>query len=843
MKAYKSTKQDVGKPALHALVVFLLSAGLMSISAAEVPQMVSYQGHLVNSVGDPIDSAVTITFSIYDLPEGGVVIWTETYASANVSDGWFNVTLGSINPLPDTVFADSERYLGVTLAGSTEMIPRTRLVSASYAHRVSSIDGAEGGLMTGIVEIGPAETEGDRLADPALIVRGNDADSVIISPVDDITIYSTNDAGDMTSLMTSSNKGGAMYVTATDVAKGTLRTMEISPGDSIVLRAIEATGENLILITADPGGAAMHVSATDVAKGLTRTVTISPRDSIVLSATESNGDQVFLITANPTGGAMYVTATDVAKGTQRAVEISPRDSVVLRATENNGDEVILITADPTGGAMYVSATDVAKDDPRAIQSTIAFNQDGVFIFDVAQSDTSAAFTTDGSILGDGRFVVGVNNVASGDSAAVSGGHDNTASGNGSAVLGGGDNLATGDYATIGGGRGNRAYGDSSFVGGGGSDDTLLANYALGPHCVVFGGKDNRAGANSGVAYSTVGGGLSNHALGKACVIAGGESNLIPDTCQYSAIGGGYHNTIEGDYCFIGGGNANGIYAYMGSILGGYQNSVYGYNGALGGGSENVVNGSYGFLGGGRSNECNGYAAVVGGGWGNRAHGRCSVVGGGGGYSQADSNSAAGDFSTVPGGTANQARGNYSFAAGRRAIVSSSHPGTFLWADSNDVDFNSAAAMEFAARSTGGVRFVTAIDGSGNPTAGVTLASGGGSWSSISDRNAKENFEEVNYQELLDRLAAIEMTTWNYKTQDKSIRHIGPMAQDFYEAFGVGEDDKHITTIDGMGVALAAIKGLCQENEEIRIKTSELSEMERRLARLRAVVQQQVTESQ
>ena len=52
-----------------------------------------------------------------------------------------------------------------------------------------------------------------------------------------------------------------------------------------------------------------------------------------------------------------------------------------------------------------------------------------------------------------------------------------------------------------------------------------------------------------------------------------------------------------------------------------------------------------------------------------------------------------------------------------------------------------------------------------------------------------------------------MTTWNYKSQDAAIRHMGPVAQDFYAAFGVGEDDTHITTIDADGVALAASQAL------------------------------------
>jgi len=58
-----------------------------------------------------------------------------------------------------------------------------------------------------------------------------------------------------------------------------------------------------------------------------------------------------------------------------------------------------------------------------------------------------------------------------------------------------------------------------------------------------------------------------------------------------------------------------------------------------------------------------------------------------------------------------------------------------------------------------------------------------------------------------------METWNYKAQDPSIRHIGPMAQDFYGAFSYGEDNKYINTLDADGVALAAIQGLYEVVKE------------------------------
>ena len=160
----------------------------------------------------------------------------------------------------------------------------------------------------------------------------------------------------------------------------------------------------------------------------------------------------------------------------------------------------------------------------------------------------------------------------------------------------------------------------------------------------------------------------------------------------------------------------------------------------------------------------------------------------------------------------------------------------MWADASDTDaflpfaFSSKATNEFAVRATGGVRFVTAIETNGAAAAGVSLAPGSGAWSSLSDRNAKENFTPANAREVLDKVAALPMTSWNYKTQEKSVRHLGPMAQDFHAAFGLGENDRTITTVDADGVSLAAIQGLnAKLEEEIKARDARITELERRLA--------------
>ena len=98
----------------------------------------------------------------------------------------------------------------------------------------------------------------------------------------------------------------------------------------------------------------------------------------------------------------------------------------------------------------------------------------------------------------------------------------------------------------------------------------------------------------------------------------------------------------------------------------------------------------------------------------------------------------------------------------------------------------------------------------------------------SDLNAKENFAPIDRHEILTRLANVSVESWNYKFQSPAIRHIGPMAQDFAAAFGVGEDDKHIGMVDAFGVAIASIQALYEMVQE---KEAKIIVLEQRLKEL------------
>lgn len=461
---------------------------LVAVVQAGVPELINYQGRLTDGSGSPFDTTVAIVFSIYDAPTLGGVYWQETQPAVTVTDGLFNVLLGSVEPLHDSVFRSHDRYLGVKVGDDPEVTPRTRLVSMGYAHRVSTVDGASGGEI-----------------------------------ISDVAI-----------------------------------------------------------------------------------------------------------------GAFHETA------------------------------------------------------------------------------------------GPGAFVAGSHNAA------------------------------TGDHATVSGGAYNKARGHFSTVGGGGAASPGDSNLASGD-------------------YSTIAGGYRHLTSGR-----------------FSTIGGGDDQTASGDWSTICGGKDNATTAQFGVVMGGGNNLASGE-----------------------------YATIAGGTFG----------------------VAAGHYSFVAGGSDNTTNGDYSFAAGRYATVSAVHDGALVLADGTALPFQSSAANEFAVRCTGGARVVTGIDGLGNPTSGACLTPGSGSWASCSDRNMKENFAAIDGDAILDALIDLPVSAWNYRSEPDGVRHIGPMAQDFYRAFGLGADERHITAIDAEGVALTAIKELHRRMaDELAAKDRELADLRAELMKMQAALNRLASEN-
>ena len=323
--------------------------------------------------------------------------------------------------------------------------------------------------------------------------------------------------------------------------------------------------------------------------------------------------------------------------------------------------------------------------------------------------------------------------------------------------------------------------------------------------------------------------LESNTNGAPNIIAGSSANYVSNNVVGATIAGGgttnysgysLTNSVTADYGAVGGGLGNTASGWASTVGGGFQNKARGTYATVGGGFANTPSGEGSVVAGGSGNTASGGASIVAGGSDNTASGRDSTVAGGG------SNTASGYASTVAGGYNNFAIGDFSFAGGLHAKALGN--GSFVWSDANPDNFGYSGDNKFQVRASGGVWFYANAAAS----VGVYLPPGGNAWAATSDRNAKENFHAVDPQEILTKVAALPVLDYNLKSQDPSIRHLGPMAQDFYAAFGLGEDDKHITSVDADGVALAAIQGLNQklETEATALRT-ENAQLKARLERL------------
>ena len=118
--------------------------------------------------------------------------------------------------------------------------------------------------------------------------------------------------------------------------------------------------------------------------------------------------------------------------------------------------------------------------------------------------------------------------------------------------------------------------------------------------------------------------------------------------------------------------------------------------------------------------------------------------------------------------------------------------------------------------------------------------------------SKENIIPVSAEEILAKVAGLPMATWTFKYDPQSGRHLGPMAQDFRAAFGLGNTDSGIFTVDADGVALAAIQALAAEDgrqrsedgkqkSEIESLKKQNEDLQRQVDELRALVQQLSTQ--
>ncbi len=160
MDAFRLRFHALQHSPISLLLILLLTTGLSTLSvSAQIPETVSYQGHLVGEDGrSASDGIYQIEVLLYDKPEGGSPLWSETHR-AYLSGGVFSLSLGSLNPL--SLPFDRPYWLGFSVAGDVEMTPRTELASSPYAFRSAVAGSLEGGAVSSINGIdGPVRIVG-----------------------------------------------------------------------------------------------------------------------------------------------------------------------------------------------------------------------------------------------------------------------------------------------------------------------------------------------------------------------------------------------------------------------------------------------------------------------------------------------------------------------------------------------------------------------------------------------------------------------------------------------------------------------------------------------------------
>ncbi len=824
--------------------------GVIQTTASTVPRLVSFSGVLKDAAGKPVTGPVSVTFSLYAEQDGGSPLWSETQVAEADAQGSYTVHLGATNPagLPLELFTTgAARWLAIQTPDQAES-RRVLLVGVPYALKAADADTLGGKPASAYVTLeqqaasaaSGTETQAVNQANPtgmmrALAPAGNapTACSAVTSDgtamVNRIALFTTPCNIEQSPLLAVGGKVGLALATP-------FAYLDVAPTTTATSSSPTVTGQALRgSITVNPSsassgiyegvrGQALDTGATNAVgqlKGFTSyTESVSDQNVGVLYGSYSQSQ------VSKTGGYAVEAYGTYASAVETAGHLTTGYGLFAQAegAMTTGFGVYSSVGaygsgkPATGYGVYVAPLSVTGTSFGLYQG--GANDKNYFAGNVGVGTTtpSALLEVNGTAKFDGAvtFAGGetdtgnittagqlVSTVATGTAPLQVSSTTQVANLNASLL----DGLSASAFATTGANTftGNQTINASLSLTGSINSALTLQGSVTDP---------NSGYTSSNVIAGYIGNAVTNNATGATIAGGGGSpgqgfaSNIVSD--DFGTVGGGVINVA-------GKGNGTGFAATVG---GGYLNTASGMEATVGGGHANTASSVDSTVAGGESNIASGALTTVAGGNFNTASGADSTIAGG------EDNTASGTFAMVAGGVENTASGDGSFAAGQYAYATDS--GSFVWCQQNGSQCTSSGTNSFVVSVNGPIYF---YDGTGG--AGCYLSANSGSWTCSSDRNLKSNIVSIDSRSVLKRVAQMPISQWSMKADSGGHKHIGPMAQDFYSAFGLGDTDKYIAQGDAQGVALASIQGLYQEvqekEERIRKLEAKLQDLEERMA--------------
>lgn len=762
------------------LIICVLNILSISLSVwAQVPQTISYQGLLTDDNGDIVpDGSYAITFSLYDQPENGESLWSENKV-ITIENGIISTILrvASRSEIP----FDRPYYMGLVINRDTELSPRIALTSSPYSMMARSVLGDSNSFpSSGNVGIGLAEP-----AEEMLQVAGTIHSMSGGFRFPDGTIQTT--ASDTNTHIIAGDLADSS-VTEGKIADNAVTAKKISPDIISSINGISNDAGNIELVA----GANIFISQNN------------EKNKIIISATDSKKRSNIGIIP---GDGLSSEVDDI--------------NVILNVNTGTGiavesDTIVIDT-------IYTNILYVNESQPNSISSLMI--SDGT----ITTSDLAANSVTTDKISTD--IISSLNGISN------DGGNIDLLAGTNISISSSTDsNTITISANSSGGNTLDQAY----DYGGLGAGRTIIADAGAfevaGVDGVLFSGV-----FNSGSIPVEGSGSRMMWYPRKTAFRAGRVTST-----QWNADSIGYYSFATG-YNTKASGNPSTAMGF-GSEASGDGSTAMGNN-STASGTLSIAMGNRTAARGDGSTAMGNYSIAIGSnstamGFATKAFGISSTamgsnteVSGNNSTAMGHYTIASGDYSTAMGQNT-RARGSFSTAMGRATIasgdnstamgnyVSTTGDGSMIIGDNSTTTLMTSSTNNlFKSRFAGGYFLYT----NSAATIGSYLGPNGNSWATISDSTKKENFKSVDGEDVLDKISRFKLSTWNYKSQDKTqFRHYGPMAQDFYNAFGndgVGTigNDTTISSADFDGINLIAIQALEKRTSENETLISESAE--------------------